>query len=135
MMAETTPPLMSERTADALWLTRYQWDWLGTIAPRLERKGDCWLWQGVTDAYGYARIEVAGRSWGAHRYLFLELVGPTDLPLDHLCHTRAIADCVGGNCIHRRCVNPSHLEPVTQGENARRGRSRKGIALGPRRAA
>lgn len=35
---------------------------------------------------------------------------PDDLVIDHLCATPA-------------CVNPAHLEPVTQAENVKRGRA------------
>lgn len=46
----------------------------------------------------------------AHRMAYEELVGPIadGLQIDHLCRVRC-------------CVNPAHLEPVTQAENIRRG--------------
>jgi hypothetical protein len=48
---------------------------------------------------------------GAHRFAYLEFVGPIPdgLVLDHLCR-------------NKKCVNPDHLEPVTNAENLRRGR-------------
>lgn len=69
----------------------------------------CWIWQGSKDRAGYgmvnSRIEVM-----AHRLSYTLLVGaiPEGLTIDHLC----------GN---PSCVNPAHLEAVTQRENILRG--------------
>jgi hypothetical protein len=50
---------------------------------------------------------------------------PPGLYVDHACHTTD-PDCAGGpNCPHRRCVNPDHLELVTDDENRRRARNRQ----------
>jgi hypothetical protein len=71
----------------------------------------CWIWQGVPEASGYARVQYRGRRWAVHRAFYTQLVGeiPPGLTIDHLCRTRL-------------CVNPEHLEPVTHVENAKRGR-------------
>lgn len=74
----------------------------------------CWLWIGKKDALGYGFIQTQSRphrKWGrAHRISYELLVGPIaeGLVIDHLCRVTG-------------CVNPSHLEPVTQAENMRRG--------------
>ena len=72
----------------------------------------CWIWQGRKTPNGYAVIYVAGRNLVAHRWAYQVLVAPVPdlLQMDHLCRTPA-------------CVNPSHLEPVTQRENILRGDS------------
>lgn len=72
----------------------------------------CWLWTAGLSPKGYGRFRDAARIWRAHRYAFTALVGtiPDGLQLDHLCRVR-------------HCVNPQHLEPVTNRENTRRGES------------
>lgn len=59
---------------------------------------------------GYARTRASGRTFLAHRWMYEQMVGPipTGLQLDHLCRVR-------------NCVNPRHLEPVTQRINILRG--------------
>lgn len=74
----------------------------------------CWRWQGVIapNGYGAFRIRIDSRRVykRAHRVAYETFVGPipAGLVLDHLCR---VLDC----------VNPEHLEPVTVGENTRRG--------------
>lgn len=74
----------------------------------------CWRWTAFLDKAGYGRIRSdggrAGESLYAHRVSYELHIGkiPDGLVLDHLCH-------------NRWCVNPAHLEPVSQGENVRRG--------------
>ena len=72
----------------------------------------CWLWIGYINGTGYGRYQLTRpRVWFlAHRASYLALVGliaPT-LVIDHLCRVRC-------------CVNPAHLEQVTDAENRRRG--------------
>jgi hypothetical protein len=87
----------------------------------------CWQWTG-TLSKGYGRFHPGGRrrvGYGmsrAHRLAYAALIGPIGegMSLDHDCHTRD-ESCPGGlPCLHRRCVNPAHLEPVTNTENQRR---------------
>jgi len=75
--------------------------------------GPCWTWTGYTSGFGYGRVKLrsgAQRTANAHRVFYECLVGPIPdgLQLDHLCRVR-------------NCVNPDHLEPVTQRENVLRG--------------
>lgn len=70
----------------------------------------CWLWQGALSAEGYGKFRVEPRTIYAHRFAFEEIRGPipAGLVLDHLCRVPS-------------CVNPSHLDPVTQTVNILRG--------------
>ncbi|NBE80347.1 HNH endonuclease signature motif containing protein [Micromonospora rubida] len=80
----------------------------------------CWPWRGHTDDDGYGRFGKA--SEGAHRAAYELMVRPIPegLHVDHLCHNRD-ETCAGGTtCRHRLCVNPTHLEAVTQRENVLR---------------
>jgi hypothetical protein len=89
-----------------------------------EGLGGCWRWKGFINLQGYGTTSYYGRrGTPAHRAMYMEFVGPIadGFTLDHLCHTRD-AECAGGpSCLHRRCVNPAHLEPVTSEENSSRG--------------
>lgn len=77
---------------------------------KVDKSGECWLWRGTVDDHGYGRMGVAYRSVLAHRLAYELVIGPipVGLTLDHLCRVRL-------------CVNPAHLEPVTQSENVKRG--------------
>lgn len=76
---------------------------------RIERTDKCWLWLGAKTK-GYGIIRINGRNILAHRYSYELSVGsiPTGKQLDHLCRNHS-------------CVNPSHLEIVSNKENCLRG--------------
>lgn len=69
-----------------------------------------WLWIGAKGSKGYGNLCVGKRFLNAHRASYSALIGdvPQGLVLDHLCRTRL-------------CVNPAHLEAVTQQVNLLRG--------------
>lgn len=73
----------------------------------------CWLWGAMKDPRGYGRFNLDKGPRLAHRIAYTLVKGaiPGGLGLDHLCRAHG-------------CVNPAHLEPVTQRENVRRGLTR-----------
>lgn len=83
--------------------------------------GDCWLWNKGLNKYGYGKVKYQGRTIGVHRVSYFVHTGKwPETGLDHVCHTIDPA-CKGGvECLHRRCINPEHLEPVESRENSRR---------------
>jgi hypothetical protein len=68
--------------------------------------GFCWEWTAATFTNGYGQFQMNGSPKLAHRVAYELLVGPIPegLTLDHLCRVK-------------HCVNPDHLDPVTQAEN------------------
>ena len=74
--------------------------------------GECILWDGYCNEFGYGRLRLAdGSLCMAHRLAWVAANGcdiPEGLTLDHLCRNPS-------------CVNSDHLEPVTLAENTRRG--------------
>lgn len=84
----------------------------------------CWHWKKciTTNGYGEFVPNGAGSKMRAHIWSYLFFIGEYDrsLDLDHTCHNQT--DCKGGkSCMHRRCVNPMHLNPATRKENANNG--------------
>lgn len=74
-----------------------------------EPNSGCWLWLCAVNPEGYGVVGFEGKVWLAHRrsYVRSGKIIPDGLQLDHLCRVRS-------------CVNPDHLEPVTNKENNER---------------
>lgn len=85
---------------------------------------ECWIWTAsLKQDQGYGQFTPAwGLTVAAHLWSYQFMVGPIPdgLQVDHLCHTRDLSCPSGNACLHRRCVNPWHLEPVTPLVNTRR---------------
>jgi hypothetical protein len=85
---------------------------------KVDPETGCWLWTAGLTPAGYGAFHANGShvkprgSGRAHRHAYEHFVGPIPdgLVLDHLCRVR-------------HCVNPAHLEAVTDQENRRRGES------------
>lgn len=79
----------------------------------ISKSDGCWVWLGKPANTGYGQIgfdHPKRVTRNAHRVVYELLVGevPEGKQLDHTCRNRL-------------CVNPEHLEPVTQRENLLRG--------------
>ena len=79
--------------------------------PKVDKDGPggCWLWTASIKPQGYGEMRVDGVNCYAHRISYEHHKGPIPegYQIDHLCRVR-------------HCVNPDHLEAVTQAENIRR---------------
>lgn len=77
----------------------------------VDKSEGCWLWLGSTANNGYGAFGLRrDQMVAAHRYAYSLLRGPIPLGMviDHLCRNPS-------------CVNPEHLEVVTNKENILRG--------------
>lgn len=76
------------------------------------KKSECIEWTGTKTKTGYGVLTLNGRQYKVHR-LAVILSGrkyPKGTVTDHLCRNHS-------------CINPEHLEVVTNAENVMRGRS------------
>lgn len=80
----------------------------------VDKKTGCWNWNRGKHDRGYGYLVMGGKTVRAHRYIYEKEYGP--IPggqvIDHLCRNTS-------------CVNPEHLEAVSQAENVRRGNRAK----------
>jgi hypothetical protein len=69
----------------------------------------CWLWNGPKNSKGYIQFASASGTL-AHRFAYEYFNGPIPhgMTIDHLCRNRG-------------CVNPDHLEAVSNRDNVLRG--------------
>lgn len=67
-------------------------------------EGDCWMWKGGFDRYGYGRCTFLGKAWEAHRLIY-----------SHLVHYLSYLDALEKyDCDKRDCVYPFHWVITTK---------------------
>lgn len=78
----------------------------------------CWIWPGGY-ANGYGVFTIQKKNVQAHRFAYEDMRAeiPPGLNIDHLCSVRG-------------CVNPWHLEPVTQAVNVMRAQRKPACPKG-----
>jgi hypothetical protein len=77
---------------------------------KVNKTNYCWNWTASANERGYGLFRFNGKTSKAHRVSYELTYGDIDamLVIDHLCKNTL-------------CVNPDHLDLVSQGENVRRG--------------
>lgn len=80
---------------------------------KVNKTNSCWVWTAglnSNNGKGYGQFYLNGKKVKSHRLSYEITIGkiPDGMVLDHLCR-------------NRQCVNPDHLEPVTNRENVLRG--------------
>lgn len=105
-------PVLSPRNIQRFWL-------------KVDVRGEseCWLWTGgrgrtkhQSDWYGIWKVRQGDDPvfyLRPHRVAYSLMVGPIpdELTIDHVA---------ARGCTSKLCVNPAHLEPITQAEQQRR---------------
>lgn len=80
---------------------------------KVRKSEGCWNWLGFKDYAGYGIFRIAGRkNQKAHRFAYELAKGriPDGLQIDHLCRNTS-------------CVNPDHMDVVSNRVNSLRGTS------------
>lgn len=95
-----------QRNGDAEAVMRIVGDDEKRALSKIDLSGECHIWTGKLNAYGYGVFRVKGKTVRAHRFMFEQAKGsiPAGIVLDHICHNRA-------------CVKVEHLRFATDKQN------------------
>lgn len=77
----------------------------------------CWIFEGWKDDKGYGRVQVSGKHYWIHRWMYAMFRRPlvNGLTVQHKCRNPS-------------CCNPWHLELMTHSENTADGNSNRNSA-------
>ncbi len=128
----------TDRLIRGMWCNKHYFRWRTHGHPLLTREGfpndllfkteqrddGCILHTNKPDWYGYPKVTYEGRTTSAHLAVWKHFVGPLrqGYQIDHICHDPDVCTA-GDKCLHRRCVNISHLKMVPALENSMRSNS------------
>lgn len=91
----------------------------------------CLLWTGAKSGSGYPHAGAGGQIVSLHRWVYETFVTvvPAGWEVDHRCHNDD-PTCSGGvDCLHRLCLERTHLEAVPRGLNIVRARLRCNVSV------
>lgn len=71
---------------------------------KVDTSKECWIWTASKSRHGYGFFRVDGKTWEAHRWIFIHING-------------YVPEVVMHTCDNPSCVRPSHLIGGTRKDN------------------
>lgn len=113
-----------KKHGDPLVKVRRGWPW-NFEGQQKRRPNGCLGWTGKPSSSGYGIVRHAdGRDVYVHVVAWERVNGPVPpgYQVDHICHNEDPTCNDGDDCLHRTCVEPSHLVAKPQRDNILAGK-------------
>ena len=93
------------------------------FSAQTKAEGDCLVWTGLVDGWGYGLFWSGTRLMGAHRYAWEAERGPipAGVELDHQCHNRTCCNLTHLRIATRKQITPRDIEALSGTSNPRNG--------------